>query len=105
MADIQQLGANVYYVAPPGKNINHAASFLAGWLKTRTPWARKVFMKRFNALDPTAREAALTALERNRLYELGTYQKGMAKYQKDLAEASEIPEPFKEKEQQQLRRI
>jgi len=89
MAVIQQLGANVYYVAPPGKNINHAASFLAGWLKTRTPWARQLFMKRLNALDPTGREAALAAMERDRRSKESAYQKGMVKYEKAQAEASE----------------
>ncbi len=99
MADISQLGAGVYYVAPPGKNSNRFASFMAGWLKTRTPWAESIFKQRLAALDPTAKLAALAQLDKSRETLEEKYLKELAKYEEDVAEAEDSP-IFDEKEQQ-----
>ncbi len=101
MADISQLGAGVYYVAPPGKNSNRFASFMASWLKTRTPWAEAIFKQRLAALDPTAKLAALAQLDKSREALEEKYLKDLAKYEEDVAEA-EGADFLDEKEQQKF---
>ena len=64
---IQQLSPDVYYVTPPEQPFNQFSSFMAGYLKTRTPWTQRLFQMRVAALDPSARLAALRGLERDKM--------------------------------------
>jgi hypothetical protein len=54
-----------YYVAPPDAPVNYATAFMAGFHRTRTPYAQEVFKRRLDALDPTAQAEALNAADGN----------------------------------------
>lgn len=95
---IQQLSPDVYYVTPPGQNFNQFSSFMSSYLKTRTPWTQRLFEMRVRALDPSARLAALQALERSRMTLEKSYQKDLAAYEEARAEASEPVTYLKGKE-------
>ena len=95
---IQQLSPDVYYVTPPEQPFNQFSSFMAGYLKTRTPWTQRLFQMRVAALDPSARLAALRGLERDKMALEKSYQKALSTYEEDRAEASEPVTYLKGKE-------
>lgn len=71
MPPIQQIGpaaqseftTALYYAPPPQQPPNAFAAFWSGFLAERTPWARELFSARLRAMDPSAKAAALLALE------------------------------------------